>query len=88
MLIIISNIHIFGAICSNPLAPATKVVKALSRPKHNGEHLHKVVREKLQERRLHEALTNIVIPTFDIKYLQPTIFSSYQVSSYLSIVNS
>ncbi|KAI3684756.1 hypothetical protein L6452_33982 [Arctium lappa] len=69
----------------NPLAPATKVVKALSGPKHNGEHLHKVIREKLQEKRLHDALTNVVIPTFDIKYLQPTIFSSYQLKKNPSL---
>lgn len=31
------------------------------------------------ETRMHETLTNIVIPTFDIKSLQPTIFSSYQL---------
>ncbi|KAJ6709802.1 PATATIN [Salix koriyanagi] len=35
----------------------------------------------LEIKRLHETLTNVVIPTFDIKYLQPTIFSSYQVTN-------
>ncbi|KAJ0925673.1 putative patatin-like phospholipase domain, Acyl transferase/acyl hydrolase/lysophospholipase [Helianthus annuus] len=65
----------------NPLAPATKVIKALSGPQYDGEHLHMIIQEKLQEKRLHEALTNIVIPTFDIKRLQSTIFSSYQMSS-------
>nr|XP_043637160.1 patatin-like protein 2 [Erigeron canadensis] len=70
---------------SNPLAPAANVVKALSGPKYNGEHLHKVLQEKLQEKRLHETLTNVVIPTFDIKYLQPTIFSSYQLKNTPSL---
>ena len=60
-------------------APATNVIKALLGPKYDGENLHKVVRETLKETRLHETLTNIVVPTFDIKYLQPMIFSSYQV---------
>ncbi|KAI7748484.1 hypothetical protein M8C21_009307, partial [Ambrosia artemisiifolia] len=57
----------------NPLAPAAKVIKALSGPQYDGEHLHKIIQEKLQEKRLHEALTNIVIPTFDIK-LQECLF--------------
>lgn len=55
------------------------VFRSLVGPKYNGEYLHKVVREKLGEIRLHETLTNVVIPTFDIKTLQPTIFSSYQM---------
>lgn len=48
-------------------------------PKYDGKYLHSVIREKLGQVRLHELLTNVVIPTFDIKQLQPTIFSSYQV---------
>ncbi|XP_027902734.1 patatin-like protein 2 [Vigna unguiculata] len=62
-----------------------KVVRSLGGPKYDGKYLREVVREKLGETRLHETLTNIVIPTFDIKSLQPTIFSSYQIkmSPYL-----
>ncbi|XP_076914650.1 patatin-like protein 2 [Bidens hawaiensis] len=67
----------------NALAPATKVVKAISGPQYDGKYLHKIIQEKLQEIRLHETLTNVVIPTFDIKYLQPTIFSNYQLNSGL-----
>ncbi|KAL7617294.1 hypothetical protein Lser_V15G00778 [Lactuca serriola] len=66
-------------------AAATKVVKALSGPKYDGEHLHKVIRETLKEKQLHETLTNVVIPTFDIKYLQPMIFSSYQIQKNPSL---
>ncbi|KAK7351661.1 hypothetical protein VNO77_11260 [Canavalia gladiata] len=56
-----------------------KLLTSLGGPKYDGEYLHGVVREKLGETRLHETLTNIVIPTFDIKTLQPTIFSSYKL---------
>ncbi|KAK7310495.1 hypothetical protein RJT34_08049 [Clitoria ternatea] len=56
-----------------------KGVRSLGGPKYNGKYLHNVVREKLGDIRLHETLTNVVIPTFDIKCLQPVIFSSYQV---------
>ncbi|CAH1442755.1 unnamed protein product [Lactuca virosa] len=61
------------------LAAAKKAIKALSRPKYDGEHLHKVIRETPKEKQLNKTLTNVVIPTFDIKYLQPMIFSSYQI---------
>ncbi|GJX30554.1 patatin-like protein 2 [Tanacetum coccineum] len=71
---------------SNPLAPATNVIKALSGPKYDGGYLHNIIQEKLQEKRLHDTLTNVVIPTFDIKYLQPTIFSSYQTLVAISEV--
>ncbi|KAG4140377.1 hypothetical protein ERO13_D06G014800v2 [Gossypium hirsutum] len=57
----------------------TKVIKALSGPKYDGKFLHKVVRDRLGETRLHQTLTNVVIPTFDVMHLQPAIFSSYQV---------
>ncbi|XP_020232573.1 patatin-like protein 1 [Cajanus cajan] len=56
-----------------------KLVRLLGEPKYDGKYLEGVVREKLGETRLHETLTNIVIPTFDIKTLQPIIFSSYQI---------
>ncbi|CAL5332369.1 unnamed protein product [Camellia sinensis] len=59
---------------------ATKVIKALSGPKYDGKYLHDVVKEKLGEIKLHQTLTNVAIPTFDIKTLQPTIFSTYEVN--------
>ncbi|XP_059454420.1 patatin-like protein 2 [Corylus avellana] len=63
-----------------PLFPyATKIMKALSGPKYDGVHLHNIIREKLGSIKLHQTLTNVVIPTFDISRLQPTIFSSYEV---------
>ncbi|CAH1422115.1 unnamed protein product [Lactuca virosa] len=70
---------------SNPFGHAEKVIKALSGPKYDGVYLHKLVQEILGETRLHETLTNVVIPTFDIKRMQPTIFSSYQLKRNPSI---
>ncbi|KAI9200713.1 hypothetical protein LWI28_012127 [Acer negundo] len=66
-------------------ANARKVMKALSGPKYDGKYLHSIVREKLGNTRLHQTLTNVVIPTFDIKRLQPTIFSSYEVKEKQSL---
>ncbi|KAK3039412.1 hypothetical protein RJ639_027661, partial [Escallonia herrerae] len=56
-----------------------RVINALLGPKYDGKHLHEIVKENLKKTRLSETLTNVVIPTFDLKKLQPTIFSSYQV---------
>ncbi|KAM0952532.1 putative patatin-like phospholipase domain, Acyl transferase/acyl hydrolase/lysophospholipase [Dioscorea sansibarensis] len=63
------------------LGEAFNIFKRLGGPKYNGTYLHKIIKEKLGNSKLHETLTNIVIPTFDIKQLQPTIFSSYEVKS-------
>ncbi|GMN30002.1 hypothetical protein TIFTF001_002648 [Ficus carica] len=46
-------------------------------PKYDGKYLHNLINGLLGTARLHETLTNIVIPTFDIKKLQPTLFSSF-----------
>ncbi|KAB1224264.1 Patatin-like protein 2 [Morella rubra] len=71
---------------SCPLFPhVAKVMKSLSGPKYDGKYLHSVVKEKLGSTRLHQTLTNVVIPTFDIKRLQPTIFSSFEVKKNPSL---
>ncbi|KAB1224222.1 Patatin-like protein 2 [Morella rubra] len=71
---------------SCPLFPhVTKVMKSLSGPKYDGKYLRSVVKEKLGSTRLHQTLTNVVIPTFDIKRLQPTIFSSFEVKKNPSL---
>ncbi|XP_038884495.1 patatin-like protein 2 [Benincasa hispida] len=65
--------------------PIGKIVKLLSGPKYDGEYLHKLVKEKLGDTKLHQTLTNVVIPTFDIQLLQPTIFSSYEMKNNPSL---
>ncbi|XP_073103434.1 patatin-like protein 2 [Elaeis guineensis] len=62
------------------LAPITRMVRALWGPRYNGNYLHKLIRENLGSMRLDQTLTNVVIPTFDVKRLHPTIFSSYEVN--------
>ncbi|XP_059281567.1 patatin-like protein 2 [Lycium ferocissimum] len=54
------------------------MLQALVGPKYDGKYLHEVVKEKLKDTRLSNTVTNVVIPTFDIKKLQPTIFSTYE----------
>ncbi|KAL8244309.1 hypothetical protein R6Q59_010567 [Mikania micrantha] len=55
-----------------------KTLRRLIGPKYNGKYLRKLLREKLGDTRLNETLTNVVIPTFDVQRLQPTIFSTFE----------
>ncbi|KAJ0984740.1 hypothetical protein J5N97_003096 [Dioscorea zingiberensis] len=63
------------------LGGVLKLFKFLGGPKYNGKYLHKIIKERLGNLKIHQTLTNIVIPAFDIKQLQPTIFSSYEVKN-------
>ncbi|KAJ9674464.1 hypothetical protein PVL29_023797 [Vitis rotundifolia] len=54
-------------------------LRSIVGPKYDGKYLQHLIKEKLGRTRLHQTLTSVVIPTFDIKSLQPTIFSSYEV---------
>jgi patatin-like phospholipase/acyl hydrolase len=62
------------------------LLKSLVGPKYNGQYLRSIVRELLGETRVSDALQNIVIPTFDIKLLQPTVFSKYDVRHASSVI--
>ncbi|KAJ6833942.1 patatin-like protein 2 [Iris pallida] len=49
------------------------MLRAVVGPKYNGKYLHSKIQQLLGDTRLHQTLTNIVMPTFDIKLLQPCI---------------
>ncbi|BFG18439.1 hypothetical protein CerSpe_047130 [Prunus speciosa] len=70
---------------SSPLANVAEDLKVLGRPKYDGKYLHKLVKEKLGDKHLRDTLTNVVIPSFDIKRLQPVFFSSYQLKKKPSL---
>ncbi|KAK2992289.1 hypothetical protein RJ640_020282 [Escallonia rubra] len=63
----------------NPLTRCTKSAWSMvHRPGYDGEHLHNIIRKYLGKTTLGQTLTNVVIPTFDIKRNHPTIFSSHK----------
>ena len=68
--------------CNRVITEAIEMVKILTGPEYDGQYLHKILKEKLRDTHLHQTLTNVVIPTYDIKLRQTTIFSSYKVSLY------
>ncbi|XP_060668143.1 patatin-like protein 4 [Ziziphus jujuba] len=50
--------------------------KEVLRPQYDGDSLHNLIKNSVKDKRLHETLTNVIIPTFDIKNLQPVTFST------------
>ncbi|KAK6116252.1 hypothetical protein DH2020_050048 [Rehmannia glutinosa] len=60
-----------------PFAGLISMMKGFQGPKYDGKYLHSLTRKMLGNTRLHETLTNVVLTSFDIKKLQPAIFSSY-----------
>ncbi|KAL4311098.1 hypothetical protein GQ457_01G026300 [Hibiscus cannabinus] len=62
-----------------PFSSVMNMIRGVMGPKYDGKYLHGVLKQKLANTRLNQTLTNVVIPTFDIKQLQPIIFSSYEV---------
>ncbi|PIA46368.1 hypothetical protein AQUCO_01500120v1 [Aquilegia coerulea] len=50
-------------------------------PEYDGVYLHDLLRKELLDTRLSQTLTNVAIPTFDIKRLQPVIFSNFQLTT-------
>ncbi|XP_074570182.1 patatin-like protein 2 [Curcuma longa] len=60
------------------LSPALNLVDAFNGPKYDGKYLRSKIQELLGNSKLSQTLTNIIIPTFDIKLYQPIIFSSFE----------
>ncbi|XP_059293663.1 patatin-like protein 2 [Lycium ferocissimum] len=67
--------------CCGPFAGLVNLAKMMNGPKYDGKYLHKLIKGLLGSTRLHDTLTAVVVPTFDIKTLQPVIFSSYEAES-------
>uniref|UniRef100_A0ACD5YLP1 Uncharacterized protein n=1 Tax=Avena sativa TaxID=4498 RepID=A0ACD5YLP1_AVESA len=59
----------------------TAAIASLRRPRYSGKYLRGKIRDMLGETRMCDTLTDVVIPTFDVKLLQPIIFSTYDARS-------
>ncbi|KAJ4968653.1 hypothetical protein NE237_015354 [Protea cynaroides] len=51
---------------------------AVFQPKYDGKYLHNKIKESLGQIRLADTLTAVLIPSFDIKLLNPIFFSTHQ----------
>ncbi|XP_042395071.1 patatin-like protein 2 [Zingiber officinale] len=63
---------------SGCLNPALKLLDAFTGPRYDGKFLQSKIQELLGDKKLSQTLTNVVIPTFDIKLLQPVFFSTFE----------
>ncbi|XP_059623824.1 patatin-like protein 3 isoform X2 [Cornus florida] len=54
----------------------TGLIGAVSGPKYDGKYLKSLTKELLGDLTIKQTLTNVVIPAFDIKHLQPIIFTT------------
>ncbi|KAL6594063.1 hypothetical protein ACP70R_048964 [Stipagrostis hirtigluma subsp. patula] len=63
------------------LGAAMASMASLTGPRYKGKYLRSKIRSMLGETRVRDTLTNVVIPTFDVRLLQPIIFSTYDAKS-------
>ncbi|CAH1421053.1 unnamed protein product [Lactuca virosa] len=79
----ISNFYFYHSPRIFPLISRIKFLNAVANffggvvgPKYDGEYLRSITRQILGNATLKQTITDIIIPTFDIKRLQPTIFTT------------
>ncbi|XP_058097035.1 patatin-like protein 1 [Magnolia sinica] len=70
---------------SGVLSSVKRLFGAISGPRYDGKFLRSKVQQLLGQTRIQDTLTNILIPTFDIKFLQPSIFNTYQARTDVSM---
>ncbi|KAK4269900.1 hypothetical protein QN277_022997 [Acacia crassicarpa] len=52
----------------------------LVKPKYSNDYLRHITQKMLNQTRLNDTLTNVVITAFDMKQLSPTLFSNYKLN--------
>jgi hypothetical protein len=63
------------------LTPVANLIGTMRGPKYDGVFLHDKIKSLTHDVRIADTVTNIVVPAFDVKYLQPIIFSTYEAKS-------
>ncbi|KAE9466832.1 hypothetical protein C3L33_01218, partial [Rhododendron williamsianum] len=61
---------------NNFIAKVTSLFGTVTGPKYDGKYLRSLTKELLGNITINQTLTDVIIPTFDIKRLQPVIFST------------
>ncbi|TKW01776.1 hypothetical protein SEVIR_8G200900v4 [Setaria viridis] len=60
------------------LSTAMNLVSTMRGPKYDGVFLHDKIKKLTHDVRIADTVTNVIVPAFDVKYLQPVIFSTYE----------
>ena len=63
------------------LTPVANLIGTMRGPKYDGVFLHDKIKSLTHDVRIADTVTNIVVPAFDVKYLQPIIFSTYEAKT-------
>lgn len=63
------------------LTPIANLIGAAMGPKYDGKFLHDKIKSLTHDVTVADTVTNIIVPAFDIKYLQPIIFSTYEAKN-------
>lgn len=58
-------------------------LRALFGPIYSGKYLHKLIKMNLKNTRMHETLTNVLIPAYDIVSQEPAIFTTFGAKQVL-----
>jgi len=60
------------------LKPVANLLSLMRGPKYDGAFLHDKIKSLTHDVRIADTVTNVVVPAFDVKSLQPVIFSTYE----------
>ncbi|CAL4979663.1 unnamed protein product [Urochloa decumbens] len=60
------------------LKPVANLLSVMRGPKYNGAFLHDKIKSLTHGVRIADTVTNVVMPAFDVRCLQPVIFSTYE----------
>ncbi|XP_062183325.1 patatin-like protein 1 isoform X2 [Phragmites australis] len=63
------------------LTPLLNLIGTMRGPKYDGVFLHDKIKSLTHDVKVADTVTNIVVPAFDVKYLQPIIFSTYEAKN-------
>ncbi|KAL6656703.1 hypothetical protein ACP70R_004483 [Stipagrostis hirtigluma subsp. patula] len=60
------------------LRPMVNLLGSMMGPKYNGSFLHDEIKRLTRDVKVADTVTNIIVPAFDVRCLQPVIFSTYE----------
>ncbi|KAA8547246.1 hypothetical protein F0562_003890 [Nyssa sinensis] len=69
---------------NNFIDAVSSLFGAVTGPKYDGKYIRSLTKELLGTVTIKQTLTNVIIPTFDIKHLQPIIFSTNDAKADVS----
>ncbi|KAL5204428.1 hypothetical protein ABZP36_009299 [Zizania latifolia] len=63
------------------LTPVANLISAVRGPKYDGMFLHDKIKSLTHDVAIADTVTNIIVPAFDVKNLQPIVFSTYEAKN-------